>query len=189
MDRFTAHSSGVRGSGAPGESRHDATPVALRPWANGDLHLLTRLLGDATETRYIGGPETPAKLTQRHERYLAFELPLGEVFAVVVGPERVAVGWVGYWESEWQGHKIWETGWHIVPEFQGRGIATAAVEQLLGCARAAGRYCWMYAFPSVGNSASNAVCHKVGFEVLGEVEVEYPPGAVMHSNCWRLDLH
>ena len=166
----------------------DATRVALRPWAEGDLPLLVRLLGDPVETRHIGGPESPEQLQSRHQRYLSFGPPLGEVFAVVTGPARTAAGWVGYWESEWQGEQIWEIGWHVVPELQGRGIATAATAHALQSARAAGRHRSVYAFPSIDNAASNAVCRKLGFEPLGEVEVEYPPGSMMRSNGWRLDL-
>jgi len=176
---------------APDASREpvlDDRRVALRPWAEGDLPLLARLLGDPVETRHIGGPESPEQLQARHERYLAFGPPLGELFAVVTGSPEAAAGWVGYWESEWQGEQVWETGWHVVREFQGRGVATAAAAQALERARAAGRHRWVYAFPSVDNAASNAVCRKLGFEPLGELEVEYPPGSMMRSNGWRLDL-
>lgn len=166
----------------------DAYSVALRPWTEDDLPLLTRLLGDPVETRHIGGPESPEQLKSRHERYLAFGPPLGEVFSVVTGSARTAVGWVGYWESEWHGEQVWETGWHVVPEFQSRGIATAAAAQALERARATGRHRWAYAFPSVDNAASNTLCRNLGFELTGEVEVEYPPGSMMRSNGWRLDL-
>src|SRR5512133_1032106 len=97
--------------------------VALRPWAPGDLPLLTRLLGDPAMTEHVGGPETPEQLAARHDRYLASVRP-GGVFAVVSGPERTPAGWVGYWESQWQGATVWETGWHVLPEFQRRGVAT-----------------------------------------------------------------
>jgi RimJ/RimL family protein N-acetyltransferase len=48
----------------------------------------------------------------------------------------------------------------------------------------------MRAFPSVDNGASNAICRKLGFELLGELEFEYPPGhgRVMLTNDWRFDL-
>jgi hypothetical protein len=32
------------------------------------------------------------------------------------------------------------------------------------------------------------VCRKAGFTLLGETEFEYPPGHLMRSNDWRLDL-
>jgi hypothetical protein len=41
---------------------------------------------------------------------------------------------------------------------------------------------------SVDNPPSNAVCRKAGFELLGETEFEYPPGRLMRSNDWRIDL-
>jgi RimJ/RimL family protein N-acetyltransferase len=46
----------------------------------------------------------------------------------------------------------------------------------------------MHAFPAVGNAPSNAVCDRLGFALLGEVEVEYPPASMMTCNDWRLDL-
>jgi hypothetical protein len=40
----------------------------------------------------------------------------------------------------------------------------------------------------VSNGASNAVCRRAGFELLGESEFEYPPGTTIVSNDWRYDL-
>jgi RimJ/RimL family protein N-acetyltransferase len=36
------------------------------------------------------------------------------------------VGSVGYWQREWHGEEIYEIGWMVVPEFQGRGTRPAA---------------------------------------------------------------
>lgn len=160
----------------------------LRPWAEGDLGLLERLLGDPNETVHIGGPESHEQIASRHARYLEFGPPLGELFAIVAGPDRVPAGWVGYWESEWQGEQVWEAGWNVLPEFQRLGVATAATALMLERAAALGRHRWVHAFPSVENAASNAICRKLGWECLGEVEVEYPPGHTMQSNDWRADL-
>jgi RimJ/RimL family protein N-acetyltransferase len=38
------------------------------------------------------------------------------------------------------------------------------------------------------NEASNAICRKLGFELLGEEDFEYPPGNPIRCNDWRLDL-
>jgi len=40
----------------------------------------------------------------------------------------------------------------------------------------------------VAHAASNAVCRKAGFELLGEVDFEYPKGTPIRSCDWRLDL-
>ena len=55
-------------------------------------------------------------------------------------------------------------------------------------ARAEGRHGSVYAFPSVHNAPSNAVCRKAGFALLGECEFEHPPGSVIRGNEWRIDL-
>jgi RimJ/RimL family protein N-acetyltransferase len=47
----------------------------------------------------------------------------------------------------------------------------------------------VYAFPSVDNAPSNAICRKVGFELLGEKDFEYPPGNPLRCNEWRFDLY
>lgn len=161
--------------------------VDIRPWADGDLRLLERLLGDPAMMTYLGGPESPAKIRERHARYCRPSDP-ARVFAVVVGSERQAVGWVGYWEKEVRGQRGWETGWSVLPEFQGQGIGARATALVLERARAEGRYQFIHAFPSVENGPSNAICRKLGFTLQEEGDFEYPPGHMMRCNDWRLDL-
>ena len=36
----------------------------------------------------------------------------------------------------------------------------------------------MHAFPNVDNAPSNAICRKLGFELLEECEFEFPRGAL-----------
>lgn len=172
---------------AAGAADAAVSPVRLRAWRDGDLGLLTRLLGDPAGTAYIGGPESPEKLASRHERYLAAAPPEG-VFAITVGADGTPAGWVGYWKTERHGEPVWEMGWAVLPEYQGLGVATAATRLALSRAAETGVHRWVHAFPSVENRASNALCRTVGFECLGETEVEYPPGHTMRSNDWRFDL-
>ena len=167
----------------------DHPVVGLRSWREDDLPLLERLLGDPATTAYLGGPETPEKVRSRHGRYLGLADPAADcVFAVVVGVDETPAGWVGYWESEWQGEAIWEIGWSVLPEFQGRDLATEATALAIATARAAATHRFMHAFPSVDNAASNSICRKVGFLLLGVVDIEYPSGNPMRSNDWCLDL-
>lgn len=46
----------------------------------------------------------------------------------------------------------------------------------------------LHAFPAPENAASNAICARAGFELLGEVDFEYPKGRLMRSNDWRRTL-
>jgi hypothetical protein len=45
-----------------------------------------------------------------------------------------------------------------------------------------------HAFPNVDNAPSNAICRKLGFELLEACEFEFPKGHFMICNDWRLDL-
>ena len=162
--------------------------VELRPWAEGDLALLHRLMGDPAMTRYLGGPETPEKINERHERYLRVDPGQGRMFAIVVGSERAAAGVIGYWDMEWQGRAVWETGWSVLPEFQGQGVATRAALLVIEQARAENTRRFLHAFPAVENRPSNAVCRKAGFTLQGPYDFEYPPGHPLRCNDWSMDL-
>ena len=71
----------------------------------------------------------------------------------------------------------------ILPEYQGRGIARAAVRQLIDMARADGRWGDIHAYPSVMNVASNALARAAGFTLVGTVDVEFR-GHPLQCNDW-----
>src|SRR5689334_22902563 len=105
-----------------------------------------RLMGDPDMTKHLGGPETPEKIRERHQRYLTDDPATGGMFVIVVGAARVAAGSIGYWEKEWQGQKVWETGWSVLPEFQGQGVASRAAAAVVERARADRKYRFIHAF-------------------------------------------
>jgi RimJ/RimL family protein N-acetyltransferase len=136
-------------------------------------------------TEHLGGPESSEKLRERNERYVAIAgSGRGAMFVIEVGQSREPAGSIGYWEKEWLGETVWETGWSILPDFQGRGIATRAAGLAVAAARDERADRSIHAFPSVDNGASNAVCRKAGFTLRGEYEFEYPPGNLMRCNDW-----
>jgi RimJ/RimL family protein N-acetyltransferase len=159
------------------------TDVRIEPWGKGDLPLLQEALGDPAMTMYLGGPESPEKIAERQNRY---EQPGSRQYKIVVDDE--GAGWVGYWDREWLGAEVYEVGWSVLPDYQGRGLGGLATAQLIDVARAEDRRRFMHAYPSVENAPSNAICRKLGFTLLGEHEFEYPPGSFMRCNDWRLDL-
>jgi RimJ/RimL family protein N-acetyltransferase len=165
------------------------TGVRLEPWGKGDLPLVRRLMGDPAMTEHLGGPESEEKLVDRQGRYERIAgTGTGRMFKIVDQETGEAAGSVGYWEKDWRAQKVYEIGWSVLPEFQGRGIASAATAQAIAKARAEHRHRYLHAFPSVENLASNGICRKLGFELLGDSEFEYPKGHFMRCNDWRLDL-
>lgn len=168
--------------------RVNARQVRIEPWTEDDLDVLRR--NNTPEmTVHLGGPETDDQVVARHQRYLALnDRDTGQMFRILLVPDGLAVGSIGLWDSEWHGAAVYEIGWSVLPEFQGRRIATVAIGLVVTSARNEGRHRYLHAFPSIDNAASNAVCRKAGFTLFGECEVEYPPGSMMRGNDWRLDL-
>lgn len=160
--------------------------AGIEPWGEGDLPLLIKL-NDPETTRFVGGPETPEKVAERQTGY---EEPGSRQYKVVLKPGGEGIGWVGSWEHDWRDQPVWEIGWAVLPSFQGRGIATSATAQLIELMRADRQRRFVHAFPRVENTASNAICRKLGFVILGEVELEVfrTPGVFAMFNDWRYDL-
>ncbi|KOX36483.1 MULTISPECIES: GNAT family N-acetyltransferase [unclassified Streptomyces] len=176
---------------------NDTSRVRLEPWSEEDAGLLHAL--NAPElTAHLGGPETGEQVVLRHRRYVgmsAADPGAGRMFRIVLLPEETVVGSIGFWSQTWDGEPVYETGWAVLPGFQGRGVATAATRAVIAQARTAategpeaGTRRHLHAFPSADNAASNAVCRKAGFEPRGERDFEYPAGRPMRCNDWRFDL-
>jgi RimJ/RimL family protein N-acetyltransferase len=161
--------------------------VTLEPWGSDDVPLLQRLMGDPHMTEHLGGPESPEKLRERQARYERLD-GAGRMFKIVDRASGAGAGSVGFWTKEWREGQVYETGWMVVPEFQGRGVAVAATAQAIELAKRDAEHRFMHAFPNVDNAPSNAICRKLGFELLGACEFEFPKGHFMTCNDWRLDL-
>jgi RimJ/RimL family protein N-acetyltransferase len=159
--------------------------TTIRPWGDADFALLLRA-NDAAMTEYLGGPEAEEKVRERHEKYLRFgQLDTAGIFAIEL--DGVPVGGVNWWQSEWNGEQTLETGWFVVPEAQGRGVAVAGVTAALEDARLRSERRRILAFPATPNIPSNRLCARLGFERLGEERFPYRD-TVLQVAVWSLDL-
>ena len=161
--------------------------MELVPYAAGDLWLTEALEGDPEVMRELGGPQPKEKIPVIHERRLGHVARGAWYFKIVPDAATGAVGTIGVWNTEWKGEKISEMGWMVLPAFQGRGLASAAVRSLLDRARAEKRFATAHAFPGAANGASNAICRKAGFTRLEQCDLDYH-GRPLRCNHWRLDL-
>lgn len=160
--------------------------LELRPWSDDDLPLLRRA-NTAEMTAHINGPETDEQVTQRHERYLRLNAAgEGHMFVILDGGH--PVGSIGYWNLDWHDEPAFETGWFVLPEAQGRGIASRALAALIEDARAhRGERRMLTACPSVDNLASNGVCRRNDFTLHGTFTMTFRD-ADLTANDWALDL-
>jgi RimJ/RimL family protein N-acetyltransferase len=159
--------------------------LRLRPWRTTDTSLMAAL-NSPVMTEHTGGPEADEKLSQRLQRYAD---PKGDGAMFVIENSRgEQLGSIGFWTREWQGKRVYETGWAVLPEFQGRGVASDAARLVIQRAAAAGGATELHAYPRIDHPASNATCRKARFRLVGEVDFEYPPGNHIRSNDWMVDL-
>lgn len=159
--------------------------IHIRPWRSEDLELLLQQ-NTPDMTEYLGGPESEELIAERHKRYL--ELGDKGCMYVILCEHGEKAGSVGYWETEWENETIYETGWSVLPEYQGKGIASHAMTALIDEIEKVKKYRFLHAFPSIHNKASNAICKRLGFQFLRTCEFEYPVGHMMRCNNWRWDL-
>lgn len=160
--------------------------VRIEQWRDDDLWLVEAMNAPELMTE-LGGPETPAKLVERQQRYYSgWQRKTSWMFRIV--SDEVAVGGAGYWPTDVDGEPYYEAGWTVLAAHQGRGIASKAVALVVAHARVYGDRRYLRALPKVENGPSNAVCRKVGFTLTGEIDDEYPPGNPIRSSNWVYDL-
>lgn len=155
--------------------------VSLRRWSTGDLSLLR--LGNTLEMNvYLGGSEPDDVLVQRHKRYLRLSEERAASMYVIVDDGR-DIGGIGWWVIEWNAAPAYETGWFVLTEAQGRGVARAALMATIEDVAARGDDRPLTAFPAVGNAPSNRLCEQTGFLLEGTEQWPFR-GKELQVNAW-----
>lgn len=162
--------------------------VRLVPITAQDEDLAVRLECDAEMMLHIGGPRPAAEVRAAHKHRLDL-MEKGEacMYKVVADDSRELLGTIGMWRIDWKGAQAYEMGWFVLPEHQGKGVATEAARLILSKARSDPEIRYVHAFPAITNAASNAIARKIGMENHGEFDNVGFAG-VMRCNDWRIDL-
>lgn len=162
--------------------------MRLEPITADDLWLAEAFEADPDMMVHLGGTRTNEQIADVHQRRLEL-MARGEahMFKILPDDSDEPMGSIGFWETEHDGAQVHEMGWFVRREFQGQGVATAAGKRALDRARALPNATVMHAFPAVSNEASNAICRKLGFDLVGPMDFEFA-GRPLRCNDWRLDL-
>jgi RimJ/RimL family protein N-acetyltransferase len=164
--------------------------VELRNIAADDLWLYEAILCDPRMMEHLGGPLPRDGIAEKLKRDVA-ATESDEYWVLVIVPDGEAgtgAGTISIWERELDGQRINEIGWMVLPPHQGRGLGSRAVREALDRARALARWDVVHAFPPVSNPGSNAMCRKMGFELVGDRDFRFRDRP-LRCNHWRLVLH
>ena len=159
--------------------------MELRPLTREHQRLYERIYTDPRMWAELGGvPEED--MAAKLERDVASVEADRHWVLVIVTDDGSAAGTVSLWDHDWEGQTIDEIGWMVLPEHQGRGLASAAVADALRRADEAARWRLLHAFPATTNAPSNALCRKHGFALRGPIEYTYRDRA-LRVNHWVRD--
>jgi RimJ/RimL family protein N-acetyltransferase len=157
--------------------------ITLEPWGVDDIEVLRRA-NTPEMTRFLGGPESEAALATRHAEYLE---PGGGAYMFRIEADGEVAGYAGWWEQEHDGAAAYEVGCVVDPRWQGRGVATTVLTEVVRRAAAAGVGRPIVGYGNVGNEASHALCRRVGFTLIGTGH--FPPvdgGEPVAVNVWMI---
>jgi RimJ/RimL family protein N-acetyltransferase len=164
-------------------------PVVLRDVELGDVEAYVRMRCDPVMMVELGGPLPREGIEAKVARDVR-QVAAGTAWIKIIVPDaavpEVVAGSVSVWSHEQDGGPLSEIGWMVLPEFQGRGLAKAAVRALLERARDEDRWGAVHAFPGVTNTASNGVCRSLGFILLEEREVTFADRTI-RAHHWVID--
>ena len=158
--------------------------VRLRDVREDDVDAYVRMRCDPVMMAELGGPLPREGIEDKVRRDVATVVS-GEGLIFMVEADGQVAGSVVLWTND-QDPPVSETGWMVLPEWQGQGIGKEAMRQLLASAQADGRWGAIYAHPGVTNAASNAMCRSLGFTLQGQEEVDFA-GRILAVNIWRLE--
>jgi len=163
--------------------------MRLIPITAEDEDLTVRLECDPEIMRHIGGPRPEADVRATHKRRLALmEKGDAQMYKIVAEDSDEVLGTIGIWKIDWKGPQVYEMGWIVLHEHQGKGVATEASRLIISQARSNPDVRYIHAYPAVANIASNAIARKIGMENQGEFDNEGFAG-VLRCNDWRIELH
>jgi RimJ/RimL family protein N-acetyltransferase len=157
----------------------------LRPLSLADLGLYRRVYTDPQMWTELGGvPELD--LATKLERDVASMEADRHWVLVIATEDGSAAGTVSLWGHEWEGETIDEIGWMVLPEHQGRGLASAGVAEALRRADETARWRVLHAFPAPANAPSNALCRRHGFVLREAIDYTYRE-RTLRVNHWVRD--
>ena len=149
-------------------------------WSGPDLPLAWVLWGDARVTALLGGPFTEEQVRQMMERHIASQIAHQvQYWPIFLLEDDLHVGCAGLRPYRME-ERIFELGFHLRPEFWGRGLAEEAGRAVIAFAFDTLSASALFAGHHPRNLASRRVLTKLGFRFTGEEP--YQPTGLNHPS-------
>jgi RimJ/RimL family protein N-acetyltransferase len=160
--------------------------MRLRRVRMSDVDTYVRMRCDPVMMAELGGPLPRDGIEEKVRRDVE-ESDADRAWIMMVELEDgVVAGSVVLWSHQEQAEPFSEIGWMVLPEHQGRGIATSATRTLLERARDERRWGIVHAFPGATNAPSNGICRSLGFTYVGPEQILFTDRPLL-TNHWKID--
>lgn len=141
--------------------------LEFRRWSRGDVDLAATLWSDPDVMRFLGGPYTRDEVAARLAREAANDAALGiQYWPLFLRDGGAFAGCCGLKPVEHESRAL-EIGFHLRPEFHGRGLASEAARAVIAYAFDALHVEALFAGHHPQNTTSAALLAKLGFATIG----------------------
>ena len=144
--------------------------LLIRPYEDLDFSFMYAMNRDPEVMKYIREPVTEvAPVRERIEQMKAYRtrFPKLGTFVVALQSSGVLVGNAVIRHADYQPEREIEIGYLVAKEFWGQGLATELVARVCDYVFQELKVQEVFAFTEEGNSASNRVLEKNGFQLVG----------------------
>jgi len=149
-------------------------------WLSSDSALALELWGNVEVTSLIGGPFTAEQVEQRLKKEIAcmgtYSVQYWPIFLLETAQHAGCAGLRPYQLDQ----QIYELGFHLRPEYQGRGLAQEAGQAVIAFAFDKIGANALFAGHHPANTASSRVLANLGFKFTHEEF--YPPTGLAHPS-------
>jgi RimJ/RimL family protein N-acetyltransferase len=163
--------------------------VQLRPVEVSDVDVYVRMRCDPVMMAELGGVQPREGLEAKVLRDVR-ATAANEAWIFMIVPHEdephTTAGTVAIYKGGDALAAVSEIGWMVLPEFQGRGLAKAAVRSVLQCAARESLWGTLHARTSVTNAPSNAICRSLGFVLVGQEEYVFAD-IPFQTNHWKIE--
>ena len=154
--------------------------LGFRTWTMEDTSLALSLWGNLEVTRTFGGPFTESQIYERLAREIADQLTYKLQYWPAFLLENDAFAGCCGLRPYKTGKQIFELGFHFLPQFWGKGLATEAAQTVIAYAFGPLKLKGLFAGHHPENAASKRVLEKLGFRYTHD-ELYAPTGLMNPS--------